>query len=504
MDKDGFQDYSSAEVTLFWTAREDTGEKRLIFAVTELMPENQLPSPPLGTGETEYLSHRLGKNSPLQICGKRFFCPVPQALDCFRGMDWSALPDAPARLGVGEGLRREPGRGLALVLSRSHVVLGNEASNLSMVLPNRPTSLRACGYLETDDTLSNSFSQGERNQIVKFVRRHCGVDLETYGEFLGASILCMQNPLLWGIRSFGTDTDNSLHLLLLPRDGRSPVGMRYMLRSRHSFGVTDGELREVDSEIISFPWPAVGREPELYLWDGEGTLLEARTFSYMGGGSFRSTFNHRRLPNGVLLPEWPEPAKGRGKKRKELMAQYEETRMYQRLEKRREFFYFRAGEERRAAEIIGMLLAPAMEITICDMYLDAEGLARMVSGWIKCWELTLFVSKKWMNGREKGSSLSRREALESSIQALAEGKKVGHAALYVISGGSYDVGFVHDRFLILDERVYCLGASLNGFGARDTVLFRSPNPQAFTVRVKEWKDGAAKLEREWGEAGERA
>ena len=32
LDQNLYQDYISAEVTLFWTAREDTGEKRLIFA----------------------------------------------------------------------------------------------------------------------------------------------------------------------------------------------------------------------------------------------------------------------------------------------------------------------------------------------------------------------------------------------------------------------------------------------------------------------------------------
>ena len=68
---DIYQDYVSAEVTLFWTNSPDGQRNRLLFAVTELVPENQLPSEPLGGGKTPYLSKTVSAN--LKVLCRRFF-----------------------------------------------------------------------------------------------------------------------------------------------------------------------------------------------------------------------------------------------------------------------------------------------------------------------------------------------------------------------------------------------------------------------------------------------
>lgn len=492
MTMDSFRDYCSAEVTLFWTGSGDQGDNRIIFAVTELIPENQLPSPPFGSEKTACLSHRLSKRA--KVYCKRFFCTVAEAVKCYEKADWSLL-DSSLSLHIGEHLKLEPQSGYALVIPRCHVVIGHWASNLSMVLPNRETSIRACAYVEKDDALRNSFTKGERSNIATFVRRYCGVDLEAYDEFLGASILCMQDPLLWGIKSFGTDRNGNLHLLLLPRDGKSPIGMKYMLRAQHTFGDANAELKEADSEIISIPWSADKTAPELYLWDKNGSLLEVKTLSFIGVGTVRTTTEHRELPNGELIPVFRQQRRNSAKKQKELMEQNEKQRMYRRLEERKEFFYFKARENQRAIEIIGTLLAHTDgEITICDMYLDVEGLQSMVSGWINCRKLTMFASKYWINSK---NGCLRETELINGIQQIYDEKRAEQISLYILSGGNYDKGFVHDRFLILDETVYCLGSSLNGFGTKDTVLFRSPNPDAFIRRTKEWEKEKYLL-KEWG------
>ncbi len=304
----------------------------------------------------------------------------------------------------------------------------------------------------------------------------------------------MQDPLLWGIKSFGTDRNGNLHLLLLPRDDKSPIGMKYMLRAQHAFGEANAELKEVDSEIISFPWSADKMAPELYLWDKNGSLLEVKTLSFIGIGTVKTTTESIELPNGKSIPVFRQQ-RSNAKKQKELMEQNEEQRMYQRLEERKEFFYFKAGESKRAINIIRTLIAWTRgEIIICDMYLDAKGLESMVSGWIICRKLTMFVSKNWLKKKNNGKN---EVELISHIQKIYDEKRVEQISLYILSGGNYDKGFVHDRFLILDETVYCLGSSLNGFGTRDTVLFRSPNPDAFIRRTKEWEKEKYLL-KNWG------
>lgn len=81
---------------------------------------------------------------------------------------------------------------------------------------------------------------------------------------------------------------------------------------------------------------------------------------------------------------------------------------------------------------------------------------------------------------------SRHLLLEQEIQ---------QAQLFGITDGNN--GFVHDRFIIVDNDVWCLGTSLNNLGNKDTVIFKSPNPQAFIGRVKEWEQGKTPLIKEW-------
>ena len=69
--------------------------------------------------------------------------------------------------------------------------------------------------------------------------------------------------------------------------------------------------------------------------------------------------------------------------------------MYQSLEKRGQFFYFKSGDTTHACHTVGKLLASArLDVTICDMYLNGKGFDDCVKGWLKCGRLTIFASKK--------------------------------------------------------------------------------------------------------------
>ena len=57
-----YNNYISAEITLFWTARPENYSGHLVFAVTELIPKNQMASAPLGGGNSKYLYCNIAKN----------------------------------------------------------------------------------------------------------------------------------------------------------------------------------------------------------------------------------------------------------------------------------------------------------------------------------------------------------------------------------------------------------------------------------------------------------
>jgi hypothetical protein len=368
--------------------------------------------------------------------------------------------------------------------------------------------------MEKEDTRHQRFSTGEQSKIIGFVRHYCRIDLRIYGEFFGASVLCMQNPILWGIRSFGTDDRGLLHLLLLPRDGKQLTGMHYMVQARHTFGVAAAALEEVRSEILTIPWPTGGTEPELYLWDRRGNLLEHRPLSFFQG-IVRSTMDFWELPNRKRMPLWTVSQVDEKRRKKTVMEQYEEQRLYRRLEAQKKFFYFTAGQQDRACEALHTLLPNYSDITVCDKYLDDEALERVFKGWIRCRTLTVFVSKSRMGkedseietplsdkAREKNErALERRRKMVETLRTFVENGDCRYAALYAL-GGSSGKGIVHDRYLILDEQVYCLGSSVKDFAKQDTVLFRAPNPAAFVERIAEWKAVPENLLGEWRKTNE--
>lgn len=486
MKEDFCRDYVFAEVTLVWTASPDGQKNRLIFAVTELIPKGQLASKPLSVPPTPYLKRTIHKASKTEVRCRRFYCAAGTALACFEHFDWSLL-GGPPELRHGSTLKRQPSQGFSVVLSRGHTPLGFSENSLSMVLPNRSTSFRAYGFVEEQAETEAVFSNGERNIIQKFIRKYCGVDLEAYREFWGASILCMSNPILWDYKSFGVDAEKQLYLLLLPRDGQDVKGMRYMVHMQHLFGPADANISEVTSEILKFPLPNPALEPQLYLWDKQGNLLEIRPLSFFGSISHFSE-RQRKLPNGESTAIWPEDYYKSRRNEKNLLTQQEEDRMYKSLEKKGRFFYFRAGETTRACHTVGKLLSTAgLDITICDMYLNGKGFDDCVKGWIRCRSLTLFASKNWLRKKEDGSEDTNADQILARLSDLVHHGSVTSAYLYGVTGGNHDKGLIHDRFLIVDGAAYCLGASLDGLGGRDTVLFKSPNPKVFFDRIEEWK-----------------
>lgn len=492
MKEHPYRDYVSAEVTLVWTASSAEQKNRLIFAVTELIPEGQLASRPLGTPPASYLKRTIHELSKTEVRCRRFYCAVETALDCFERFDWSPLC-GPQALRRGDTLKRQPPQGFSVVLPRGHTPLNLTESSLSMVLPNRSTSFRAYGFVEDKAETETVFSERERTGIQKFLRKYCGVDLKTYREFWGASILCMSNPVLWDYKSFGVDAEERLCLLLLPRDGQDVTGLRYMVHTQHLFGPVAANVSEVTSEVLRFPLPNPDLDPQLSLWDKHGNLLEVRPLSFFGSIS-HSSWRRRTLPNGESAAIWPADYYESRQKGKNLLQQQEEARMYQNLEKRGQFFYFKSGDTTRARHTVGKLLASAgLDVTICDMYLNGKGFDDCVKGWLKCERLTIFASKQRLLKKGAASRDTNAEQISARLTELVDQGCVRSACLYGVTGGSSGSGLIHDRFLIVDGTAYCLGSSLDGLGGRDTVLFKSPNPKIFSQRIEEWKQGHAVL-----------
>ena len=250
-----FEKYKSAEITLFWIAENEDSKGSLIYAVTELVPENQLLSPPLGGGNSKYLYKTIsnGKIKKHIYC-RRFYSDVSTALKCFEEHNWTILVDGPD-LSCCHEYKKDPEHGFAVVPSKYHIPINQLQNNISMVLPGRSMSFRVSAYMDGAAETEHSISDDEKSKIVSFIRKYCDVDLALYNEFIGANILCMQNPIIWNIKSCISEDKKSFRFLLQSRDNETVKAMTGMIKANHMFGATTSKLVSVESEVLVLPIP---------------------------------------------------------------------------------------------------------------------------------------------------------------------------------------------------------------------------------------------------------
>jgi hypothetical protein len=86
----------------------------------------------------------------------------------------------------------------------------------------------------------------------------------------------------------------------------------------------------------------------------------------------------------------------------------------------------------------------------------------------------------------KGSELEKGDQLLARLQAWQRHARMNPLEICVMAG---ERPAVHDRFLVIDRRIWLLGSSLNEFGSRGTMILALPDPDA--VRgdlVKAWNE----------------
>ena len=492
MGKQTASDYVLGEITLFWLRNDTTMQFRLVLSITELIPCNQLLSPPLEGENGTFLGLPLGEGKMLQCT--RVFCTVDEALESFQFHNWERFHIPSFKLA--SNFQRNPSQGYALIPSKSQVPLGMKAPSLCKILPNRSTSFRGCAFIDGNRETERCFTATEKEKAVTWMKELCDIDLETYPEFWGTSVLCMTDPFLWQIRFFPSLTGQGRIVLFFPRDNQTLEGMRYQVQWESVLGNASTPMEIITSEVLSLPNLPSNQNPQLKVWSQKGELLESVPMSAWCSGSFQSTWHHRILPNRKQVPVWPpEFYQRKPAEDKNLIERETERRTLEDLEKKRRFVYFHNGEEKKAQEIVGELLASAgREIVICDMYFDEEAIQKVVKGWVRCDRLVCFGSAKHFFPFEKNrkNSVKSFDGVKREFKNIKKTGTIKNLEVYSLSKG------VHDRFIIIDDVVYCLGSSLNSFGKYDNVLYISPNSKAVIERVQYWRKGA-KLVYHWEE-----
>lgn len=487
-----YKDYKSAEVTVFWTKDNLNNESRLILATTELIPKD-MPSTLAEHYDGSDYNQKIVSDR-ITVFTNKFLCTVEEALIGLKDNHWSHLQNGIGDIIACSEIKREPQKGFAVVLPKGEVTSTWKKIRLSEVLPDNLTCFRACAYLDIQGETIKSFSEDEQREINRFVSDILKIDLEKYFEFWGSRIFYMRNPILEKLEVKISDDKESYQITLYPYKENIPDGLKCSIQESHVFGMSCSGIKEITTKVFNVSVDTQSRDNVFYLWDKNGSLLETIPIVFITGKAY-ATFQFRTLPNQRRIPVWPKTFyTAYQENTTNILKAAEDKRVYEYLRRNREFCYFKAGETDEARDMIGEILSECgLDITICDPYLDKEALENKVSGWIRCNNLNLYTA------RSKKEDLN---AIKEVVDQMVKNEGCKSAKLYILYDRKNKTRLLHDRFVITEKGVWCLGTSLNHFGCKDTVLYKSPNPKAFIDRVNEWnkmegKSDCIKLEKSW-------
>ena len=88
-----------------------------------------------------------------------------------------------------------------------------------------------------------------------------------------------------------------------------------------------------------------------------------------------------------------------------------------------------------------------------------------------------------LNKEIKNKRDSYAEMLQQSILNYKNSYALQEITCKVLRGSKSPL---HDRYLVVDDKVYLLGSSLNEFGARATTIVKVPTPQPLIDQAIEW------------------
>jgi hypothetical protein len=146
-------------------------------------------------------------------------------------------------------------------------------------------------------------------------------------------------------------------------------------------------------------------------------------------------------------------------------------------------------ETQEATEIIrGLLNEAQREVLIVDAYFAGLELQRfaLAVGHLNVPVAILTSAEGLKQSDPTASGVEKGDTLQSQLQILGANKHINTFSVRVMTGHRPNV---HDRFLMIDDRVWLLGSSFNEFGSRGTIMVAVPYPAPVRRKLHEaWSE----------------
>jgi hypothetical protein len=485
-------EYETAEITEALAHDRARDHWFLIYAVAELCPVGQPPSPPITSNGYPQFREAIGSEITLYI--RRRFVTPSEAVEFYRdpgNQSPNVTLAVPLRPFTGEG---EP------ILIPSNFC---ENAGLGGVLPRRSAAMRVLSKYDTEARTRDLVTERCFPQALQILGEQLHIHFHRYPEHFGAVHLCFANPLLKRIDISLAADGRALLLRCRERMEKAMQGCEIEVANDWPpFGKGFSRRQMLAGPQVIVPLAAPPHRTRFRFFDPHGCCLEdyelggfignisirqsavsSRQVKYQSEDGTARIFNVETITPLDPPDATPPPATSP----QDFLAMAMRERELRDLEKARIFCYFSGKNTRGAAmQILRELIGEArLNCTIIDPYLETDDVLELVPSirHADCRVRLLSSPEVLKKGAE--SRLARAIVqLRAQLQFQLEGRKMQ----------GVDGPTVHDRFLQIDDRVYVLGSSINHFGERATVLHRLQRPEELKQEIERWWDNAKPLD----------
>lgn len=500
--------YGEASLLLSWSFSSETGEAEMIFACVELLAQ-EIPAP-----ETKLLlDAEKRRSSGRCVWLGQVKMPASEALQWYTHAiegDWTVPPELAIRIREGESPRYRPlGEGLLEPAWPSLNLLRSTPANLSFI----PIDLECprVHHRLTRAPASESWTPEDRRDVSEILRSMLHVSLINFPSLWGSAHLVAHNPVLRsvGLRIVARESSEDLAVTLIPRRsaslaelsvsvwelrneaaqhlasfrGRSPVTLLSLTGEREAVALSvDSDIhgRIYDSNPVHFI-------KSIHL--GMQVTGSRREVTVDRGSKGKHTFHVSTFSDGGnTVIGTSRPLNALMKMSREAEAQ----KAREALTAREEVWF--DGDWDDAQDTLRSLVSRARRrVTLVDYFFSDQDVGLLIPAVASLdVEIRVLTSKEGLKrvGAGKDGFRAMAEKLERTVGSMVAKLRMQSVQVRYMTGTKAPI---HDRFLVVDDRVYLLGSSLNEYGSRATMLVRLRYPDVVRPHIERQWNAAKRL-----------
>jgi hypothetical protein len=498
------EDYAQAVLHLAWDRHAGTNARTLLFAMVELLPV-EVP-PPLDDGEQR---ERLGGSSEHHVYVRRVVVPARRALawylDCRRGV--AVLPDEEGRL-------PEAGETSAVKMVLAdlgeeppwptlYCVSGSDESNTVPFCPAWHQRPRVHHLVPLAEMRREELwpKEAERTRATAFLAERLHFNLEEYPEYWGAVHLVAPNPVYRALEmrvQAGPPPRSSLLVRFQPRAGKSVEGIEFTCRENQPWGAGDVRHRVVTRPLLRFDFARPVNDMEYEVLDPRRGMLQAPQASvfnvipdirihtltgvvHVEVKSSSTSFEvERRSKTGGFAARGTEKTASARARMSEAQGRRKRAARAQGYGQR----WFSGAQEEACRVIREIINGAEQQALLVDPYFGPNELTFALAVGQEGFPIQILSSAEVLKQVRQGSELG--DTLLERIDRLGADDRLNPMKIRVMTG---DRPEIHDRFLLVDGRIWLLGSSLNEFGSRGTMMVALSDPDSVRHQLlKAWND----------------